>query len=110
MRLVEPEILVNSALLEQINEENGDLAEPGWIGAFRTGLWSPSLDRRGACVVNLERPDGFDVEVLTERTTVVTALPLKRPAREIGWLSCSALGRGRSGSGRSCRSRPHSRM
>ena len=32
--------------------------------------------------MNLERPDGFDVEVLTERATVVTALPLKRPARD----------------------------
>jgi hypothetical protein len=32
--------------------------------------------------VSLERPDGLDVEVLTERTTVVTALPLKRAARD----------------------------
>ena len=32
--------------------------------------------------MSLERPDRFEVEVLTERTTVVTALPLKRAARE----------------------------
>jgi hypothetical protein len=32
--------------------------------------------------VSLERPDRFDVEVVTPRTTVVTALPLKRSARE----------------------------
>jgi hypothetical protein len=32
--------------------------------------------------VSLERPDRLDVEVLTERTTVVTALPLKRAARD----------------------------
>jgi hypothetical protein len=32
--------------------------------------------------VSLERPDRFEVDVLTERTTVVTALPLKRAARE----------------------------
>ncbi|HUF99595.1 MAG TPA: hypothetical protein VMM60_15800 [Ilumatobacter sp.] len=31
--------------------------------------------------MNLERPDNVDVEVLTQRTTVVTALPLKRAAR-----------------------------
>lgn len=32
--------------------------------------------------MSLERPDRFEVEVLTERTTIVTALPLKRAARE----------------------------
>ena len=32
--------------------------------------------------MSLERPDRFEAEVLTERTTVVTALPLKRAARE----------------------------
>jgi hypothetical protein len=32
--------------------------------------------------VSLERPDGFEVEVLTQRTTIVTALPLKRAARD----------------------------
>jgi hypothetical protein len=32
--------------------------------------------------VSLERPDRFEVEVLTERTTVVTALPLKHAARD----------------------------
>ena len=32
--------------------------------------------------MSLERPDGVGVEVLTERTTVVTALPLKRAARD----------------------------
>ena len=32
--------------------------------------------------MSLERPDRFEVEVLPERTTVVTALPLKRAARE----------------------------
>ena len=32
--------------------------------------------------MSVERPDSHDVEVLTERTTVVTALPLKRAARE----------------------------
>ena len=32
--------------------------------------------------MSLERPDRFEMEVLTERTTVVTALPLKRPARD----------------------------
>ena len=32
--------------------------------------------------MSLERPDRFEVEVLTERTTVVTALPLKRAARD----------------------------
>ncbi len=32
--------------------------------------------------VSLERPEGFGVEVLTERTTVVTALPLERAARD----------------------------
>jgi hypothetical protein len=32
--------------------------------------------------VNTERPDSFEVEVLRERTTVVTALPLKRAARD----------------------------
>lgn len=32
--------------------------------------------------MSLERPDRFEVEVLGERTTVVTALPLKRAARD----------------------------
>lgn len=32
--------------------------------------------------MSLERPDRFDVEVLPQRTTVVTALPLKRAARD----------------------------
>jgi hypothetical protein len=32
--------------------------------------------------VSLERPDRFEVEVLTQRITVVTALPLKRVARD----------------------------
>ena len=32
--------------------------------------------------MSLERPDRFEAEVLTERTTIVTALPLKRAARE----------------------------
>ena len=32
--------------------------------------------------MSLERPDRFGVEVLTERTTVVTALPLKRAPRD----------------------------
>ena len=32
--------------------------------------------------MNLERPVRVEVEVLTDRTTVVTALPLKRAARE----------------------------
>ena len=32
--------------------------------------------------MSLERPDRFEVDVLTERTTVVTALPLKRAARD----------------------------
>ncbi len=32
--------------------------------------------------MSLERPDRFEVEVLTERTTIVTALPLKRAARD----------------------------
>jgi hypothetical protein len=32
--------------------------------------------------VSVERPDRIEVEVLTERTTVVTALPLKRAARD----------------------------
>ena len=32
--------------------------------------------------MSLERADRFEVEVLTERTTVVTALPLKRAARD----------------------------
>ena len=32
--------------------------------------------------MSVEQPDRFDVEVLTKRTTVVTALPLKRAARE----------------------------
>ena len=32
--------------------------------------------------MSLERPDRFEAEVLTERTTVVTALPLKRAARD----------------------------
>jgi hypothetical protein len=32
--------------------------------------------------VNLERRDHLSVEVVTDRITVVTALPLKRPARE----------------------------
>lgn len=32
--------------------------------------------------MSLERPDRFEVEVLAERFTVVTALPLKRAARD----------------------------
>lgn len=32
--------------------------------------------------MSLERPDRFEVEVVAERTTVVTALPLKRAARD----------------------------
>ncbi len=32
--------------------------------------------------MNLERPDRSEVEVLTERTTIVTALPLKKAARD----------------------------
>ena len=32
--------------------------------------------------MSVERPDRFEVEVLTQRTTVVTALPLKRAARD----------------------------
>jgi len=32
--------------------------------------------------VSLERPERFEVEVLTQRITVVTALPLKRAARD----------------------------
>ena len=32
--------------------------------------------------MSLERPDRFEVDVLTKRTTVVTALPLKRAARD----------------------------
>jgi len=42
-----------------------------------------SLVRRGVRLVSRGRPDRFEVEVLNERTTVVvTALPLKRAARD----------------------------
>ena len=53
----------------------------------RIDRWTPDLDRpwtRGGRFVSLERPDRFEVELLQQRITVVTALPLRRAARTAG--------------------------
>lgn len=43
---------------------------------------SHKVNGYGAQIVSLERPDELEVEVLPQRLTIVTAIPLERAARE----------------------------